>query len=76
MSVKPFFISTFTGWPIVVLGALAARAAVVGAPISGTEYAGWLFLGCAPGAIALMIVRGLPPRSVAQVLYDTEHTGR
>ena len=76
VAIKPFFISSFTGWPIAVVAALVGRAAAVGAPISSMEYAAWLFLGCAPGAVALMIVRGLPSRSIAEVLYDAEHSGR
>ena len=72
---RQLFLSALAGWPVVVLAALSARAAFVSAEISGTEYAGWLFLSCGPGAIALTIVRGLPSPSMTQVLYDTERTG-
>ncbi len=73
MSTKPLMLAMI-GWPIAVLSALAMRIALVSPGLAVPEYAGWLFLGCAPMAIALLIARRQPTRSVAQVIYDAEHT--
>jgi hypothetical protein len=63
------------GWPIAVLLALAIRTVLVTPGLSSPEYIGWMFLGCAPVAIALIMLRSRPTESVAQVLYDAEHAG-
>jgi hypothetical protein len=70
---KRFLLSSAAVWLVTVLGALGARSALITAPVPFTELAGWLFLACTPGAIVLIIIRGMAAPSVAQVLYETEH---
>jgi hypothetical protein len=75
VSIKRLFIFALSGWTIAVLAALVSRTVLLNAHISGTEYAAWLFLGCAPVAIALFFVRGPQAQSVTQVLYEAERAG-
>ncbi len=70
---RRFLNATIMGWPLAVSSALAGRAAFVSPGLSPVELAGWVFLGCAPVAIALAVARGGATSSVAQVLYDAEH---
>ena len=66
-------LSIFVGWPSLVAIALAGRAALADAGLSGSEYAGWIFLAIAPIATWLIILRARPTGSIAQVLYDVEN---
>jgi hypothetical protein len=75
MTMTRLTLTIVLGWPVLVLLALAARAAMFGTDVSMLEYAGWLLLGGTPGIIALIIARGAPSRSMTQVLWDTEHAG-
>ena len=70
---KRFLLVSAAVWLVTVLGALAARSALIPAPVPFTELAGWLFLACTPGAIALIFIRGMASTSIAQVLYNAEH---
>jgi len=65
---------TVTGWAILVLGSVGARVALLSSPMSVTESIAWLFVAFAPAAVVLSIFRGPSSPTVAQVLYDVEHT--
>jgi hypothetical protein len=75
MPARRLFSLALIGWPVAVLLALAIRTVFVTPGLSSPEYIGWIFLGCAPIAIALIMLRGQPTESVAQVLYDAERAG-
>jgi hypothetical protein len=60
-------------WAAVVLALLGSRAVLLATPISVAEVAGWLVLAAAPPAILRVVFRGASS-SIAQVLYDTEHS--
>ena len=73
MPSKRLFTLALIGWPVAILLALAVRTMLVTPGLSIPEYVGWMFLGCAPLAIAVMMLRGRSSGSIAQVLYDAEH---
>jgi hypothetical protein len=75
MTITRLTLTIVLGWPVLVLLALAARVAALGATAPMPEYAGWLLLGSAPAIVAALIARGAPSRSVTQVLWDAEHAG-
>ena len=72
MSLKRGLVTTVAAWAGLVLIALSARVSFGVGPISGSEYAAWLFLAAAPVVLALIVGRGTPPATIAQVLYDAE----
>jgi hypothetical protein len=69
---RTLFFLLLVGWPAVVFAALTGRIGTVSSALSVSEYAGWFFVAGAPVATWLMILRGRPGKSIAQVLYDTE----
>ena len=73
MSPRNLSLSILLGWPSLVAIALAGRAALAESGLSGSEYAGWIFLAVAPVATWLIILRARSSGSIAQVLYDVEH---
>jgi len=75
VSTQRLFISAIVGWSFAVLSALGARTAFINSSPSVVESVGWVFLGCAPVAIALVILRGRSTGTIAQVLYEAEQTG-
>jgi hypothetical protein len=68
-------VSLCAGWPVVVITALASRAALVSSGLSAAEIGGWIFLAVAPVLTGLLLVRGRSTPPIAQVLYDVEHAG-
>lgn len=73
MSPKNAQIALMAGWSVAVAGSLGARVAFGGWPGSVVEGLTWLALGCVPPLVMLLVFRGAPPSSIAQVLYDTEN---
>jgi hypothetical protein len=72
VSNRRLFITALLGWPVTVLFAFALQETVLRPALSAPEYAGWVFLACAPLFIALMIASGRSTGSIAQTLYDAE----
>lgn len=68
------FAFAFVGWPAVVIIALTGRVLTAGSAPGTPEYVGWLLLASMPPVTGWLIARGRPSRSVAQILYDTEHS--
>lgn len=75
MSSKMLFVAPSLVWPTLLLISFIVRMAVLGSHPTTVEYGCWLFFACAPGVIAAMVARGMPARSIAAVIYDTEHSG-
>ena len=75
MPSNSLFTKALIGWAVAVLLALIIRTTLVIPGLSTAEYVGWMFLGCAPVAVVMMLVRGRSARSIAQVLYDAEQGG-
>ena len=73
MSINRLLAVAVSGWAIVVLASLATRAALFTSPVSLTESLAWVFVGCVPSAVFLVVFRGAPSPTIAQVLYSTEH---
>ena len=73
MPSKKLLTLALIGWPVAVLLALATRTMLVTPGLSIPEYVGWMFLGCAPLAIAVMMLRARSSGSIAHVLYEAEH---
>jgi hypothetical protein len=67
------FASFLVGWPVAVLFALSSRLAF-GATASATDYAAWLLLASVPPTIAWVISLSRQTLTVAQLLYDAEHS--
>jgi hypothetical protein len=61
------------GWFMAVVLALSVRAAL-GVPPSFVEAAAALAVALAPALMVLTVFRGAPPQTIAEVLYDAEHT--
>jgi hypothetical protein len=47
---------------------------VIGVPPSFIETVAALAVAVAPGLMVLTVFRGAPPQTIAEVLYDAEHT--
>jgi hypothetical protein len=67
-------LSTLGTWSLAVLSALALRIALLDAIFSAREAAVWLFLGCAPVGIVVLLARGQSTGSIAHVLHEAEST--
>jgi hypothetical protein len=74
VSTNRLFTAALVGWLLLVVAALVGRTAF-GTGLSAPEYGAWIFAGCAPLAILLIIRRGRSTGSMTQVLYDVEHAG-
>jgi hypothetical protein len=72
VSNRRLFITALLGWPVTILLVFALRESVLRPALSAPEYAGWVFLACAPLLIALMIASGRSTGSIAQTIYDAE----
>ena len=60
-------------WVLLLTAAIVARVTLVDATATMAEYAGWALFIAGPVFIALALVRGASSRTIAEVLYDTEH---
>jgi hypothetical protein len=67
------FAAFLVGWPVAVLFALSSRL-TFGATASATEYAAWLLLASVPPTIAWVLSLSRQTLTVAQLLYDAEHS--
>jgi hypothetical protein len=70
---KKFVLRIAVAWIVIAVAAVVARIVLLAAPVSTTEYAGWIFLAGGPLAIALIVARSAGSGTIAQVLYDAEH---
>jgi hypothetical protein len=61
------------GWLMAIILAMSVRA-TLGVPLFAWEGAAALGVAIAPALMILMVFRGAPPQTIAQVLYDAEHT--
>ncbi len=74
MSPTRIVVVSVTAWTVIVVAALSARALLVSLPFSPAESLIWLFLSVGPAAVFVSIYRGASSSTIAQVLYDAEHT--
>jgi hypothetical protein len=72
VSKRRLFVAVLFGWPIAVLSAFASWTFAIGSAAAGPSYPTWIFLATAPVATCLVMARGRPTRSIAQVLHDVE----
>ena len=73
MSLTRFHFMALGGWFMAIVLTLSVRAAL-GLPPSIAEAAAALAVALAPAFMILTVFRGAPPQTVAEVLYDAEHT--
>jgi hypothetical protein len=74
MSLFSIHVRLITAW-FACVTVVAAFALLAGAASFSVETAlVWLAIGCVPPAILVGIWRGAPPKTVSQVIYDTEHS--
>jgi hypothetical protein len=59
-------------WLVVVAVSMLARVELSSIPVSLIEGVGWLLLAAIPAIVVLSVFRGAP-RTMAQMLYDTDH---
>lgn len=67
-----FRLVVVASWLVVVALSMMARATLSAVPISMMEAMGWLLLACGPAMVVLAVFRSAP-RTMAQMLYDTDH---
>jgi len=60
-------------WGSAIVVAILSRFVLVAPRATTAELVAWALFIVGPVFIALTIVRAAPSRTVAQVLYDTEH---
>jgi len=75
VSTSRFLSVSVSVWTLAVIASFGARLALVSAPMSLTEGLAWGFVAGAPAAIVVAVFRSPSSSTIAQVLYDAEHTG-
>ena len=73
MSLGRFHVVALGGWFIAVILTVAVRTAI-GLPPSFIEGMAALAIALAPALMVMTVFRGAPPQTVAEILYDAEHT--
>jgi hypothetical protein len=73
VSLNRFHFIALGGWFTVVALTIGIRT-LGGLPPSGAEAAAAVALMLGPALVVLTIFRGAPPQTIAEVLYDAEHT--
>jgi len=73
VSLSRFHFIALGGWFMAVILTVAVRTAL-GLPPSFVEAMGALAIALAPALMVMTVFRGAPPQTIAEVLYDAEHT--
>lgn len=73
MSLGRFHFVAVSGWFVAVILTVAVRTAI-GLPPSFIEGMAALAIALAPALMVMTVFRGAPPQTVAEILYDAEHT--
>ncbi len=74
MSTNRLRVVVVAGWFAALIAMLGAGVAL-GVPATLTQTVEVFLVGCIPAMVLLKVFRGAPPPTVAQVLYDADHTG-
>jgi hypothetical protein len=75
VSLNRFHLTALAAWFMTLVVALAIRIAA-GLPLSLAGAVGAMALGCVPAMVLLMVFRGAPPQTVAEVLHEAERPAR
>jgi hypothetical protein len=75
VSLTRFHLTILAAWFMTLVVALAIRVAA-GPPLSFAGAVGAMALGCVPAVVLLMVFRGAPPQTIAEVLHETERPAR
>jgi hypothetical protein len=73
VSLSRFHFIALGGWFMAVILTVAVRTAI-GLPPSFVEAIAALAIALAPALMVMTVFRGAPPQTIAEVLYDAEHT--
>ncbi len=73
MSTNRFLILALAGWSVAIAASFSARMVLIASALSPVEGVAWLVGTVGPMVLLASIVRGASSRTIAQVLYDTEH---
>jgi hypothetical protein len=73
VSLSRFHFIALGGWFMAVILTVAVRTAI-GLPPSFVEAVAALAIALAPALMVMTVFRGAPPQTIAEVLYDAEHT--
>jgi hypothetical protein len=73
VSLSRFHFIALGGWFMAVILTVAVRTAI-GLPPSFIEGMAALAIALAPALMVMTVFRGAPPQTVAEILYDAEHT--
>ena len=73
MSLGRFHFIALGGWFVAVILTVAVRTAI-GLPPSFIEGMAAFAIALAPALMVMTVFRGAPPQTVAEILYDAEHT--
>lgn len=71
MSLKRLPVIVVFAWLALVAASISARVSFEPA-VGAAEALGWLLLAVLPSTVALLVFRGAPPPTVAEVLFDAE----
>jgi len=75
VSLNRFHLTVMAAW-FMTLAVVVGIRLVAGVGPSLTGAFGVVVLGCVPAVILLMVFRGAPPRTIAEVLHEAERPGR
>jgi hypothetical protein len=73
VSLSRFHFIALGGWFMAIILTVAVRTAM-GLPPSFIEAVAALAVALAPGLVVMTVFRGAPPQTIAEVLYDAEHS--
>jgi len=71
MSAHKFRIAAIAAWFVALVAVLVVRVSL-GIAVSAAQIFTLALAGCVPAVVLLMVFRGAP-RTIGQLLYDTEH---
>lgn len=74
MSLNRTHAITVVGWIALVVASLSVRLTIAAGSLSRAEGLAWFAMGVLPLITLLLVFRGAAPPTIAQVLYDTEHS--
>ena len=72
-SLNRFHMTVVSSWLVALVMLFAVRV-VPGGPTSFTAGVGLILLGCVPAFVLMVVFRGAPPQTIAEVLHDAERT--
>jgi Na+/melibiose symporter-like transporter len=72
-SLNRFYMTVISSWFAALVVLFAVRV-VLGGPTSLTEGVVLMLIGCVPAFVLMVVFRGAPPQTVAEVLRDAERT--